>query len=231
LSSTYSNISICRDLLGLFLPNLCLLCDRPLEKSDPYVCPSCWGSLTVFPDRTAQPLRSLRGVLDRLWIGWSYDDRMKRIIHRFKYDSRPELAETLVRQWVKGLPHYGELVTQHLLLPVPIHPARRRWRGYNQSERLALHLGLALNLPVAGDEAVRIINTPSQTELDRQDRWRSVQNAFRVSNASVFAGKRILLVDDLATSGATLKSLGLLLRDCGAVSVNAAVLASPELGG
>jgi ComF family protein len=217
------------NLLGLFLPNLCLLCDRPLEKSDLYVCPACWGSLTVFPDRTTQPLRSLRGVMNRLWIGWSYDDRMKSIIHLFKYDSRPELAEVLVREWLLSIPHRDELSQFDLLIPVPIHPARRRGRGFNQSERLAKELGRVLDLPVAEEQMLRVVNTPSQTELDREDRWHSVRDAFRLHQGQWVQGKRILLVDDLATSGATLKALSLLLRESGAAEVSAAVLASPEL--
>lgn len=216
-------------ILSIFLPDLCLLCDRPLEGSGPYVCPACWGSLTVWPDRTAQPLRPLRGLLDRLWIGWSYDERMRHIIHLFKYESRPELAEKLVQQWLLAIPHRDELSGCDLLLPVPIHPARRRWRGYNQSQRLALHLGQALKLPVADDDLLRVVNTPSQTELDREERWKSVRDAFRLRDSGAFRNQRVVLVDDLATSGATLKALGLLLREAGAASVSAAVLASPEL--
>jgi ComF family protein len=227
MSSIYLDISICRDVLGLFLPNLCLLCDKPLSRSNLYVCPSCWRSLTVFPDRTTQPLRPLRGILDRLWIGWSYDDDMRRIVGLFKYDSRPELAGLLVREWLLGIPHREELSGMDLLLPVPIHPARKRWRGFNQSERLALELGRALNLPVIGEEALRIVNTPSQTELDREERWQSVRDAFRLQDSAVFLGKNVLLVDDLATSGATLKALGSLLKDSGAASVSAAVMTSP----
>lgn len=183
----------------------------------------------MFPDRTVQPLQSLRGVLDRLWIGWSYDDRVRRIVHLFKYDSRPELAAPLVREWLRSIPHRDDLTEMDLILPVPIHPARRRWRGYNQSERLASELSQALNLPMVEEKAVRVVNTPSQTELDRKERWRSVQDAFRVNEAAVFRGKRILLIDDLVTSGATLKALGLLLRDCGASGVSAAVMTSPEV--
>lgn len=170
-----------------FLPNLCLLCKAQLGESERYVCSSCWSALPVFPDRSALPLRSLRGVLDRLWIGWEYDERLRQIVHLFKYDGRPEFAELLTREWLKVIPHVTELSGYDVLLPVPIHSARRRWRGFNQSERLASALSLQLNLPVENENAVRIVNTPSQTSLDREERWRSVAKAFQVCTAAAFA--------------------------------------------
>lgn len=215
------------DLLGLFLPDLCLFCMAPLRESELYACARCWAGLPVFPDRTGAPLRSLRGLLDRLWIGWAYDERVRRIVHLFKYDGRPELAETLVREWLRAIPHAEELGEAEVLLPVPIHAARMRWRGFNQSERLAKQLGKSLGLPVAGQEAIRIVNTPSQTLLDREERWRSVAQAFQILQPKRFQGRRVLILDDLATSGATLHALARLLKGCEASAVWAAVLTSP----
>lgn len=120
-----------------------------------------------------------------------------------------------------------ELGQAELLLPVPIHAARRRWRGFNQSEHLAAHLGRTLSLPLAGRGAIRIVNTPSQTLLDRERRWRSVAQAFRILRPDSFKGRRVLIVDDLATSGATLHALARLMRECEAATVWAAVLTSP----
>ncbi|RJP76895.1 MAG: ComF family protein [Candidatus Zixiibacteriota bacterium] len=221
--------TLLRDISALFLPDLCLLCNRPLEAGETYVCPRCWASLTVFPDRTARPYRALRGELEWLWIGWAYEARVRRIIHLLKYDRRPEVADLLVREWLRAIPHLDAVKEMDLLLPVPIHPARRRWRGVNQSERLAEALGRALDLPVEY-EAVRLVNTPSQTLLSRPERFRSLEGAFRLPSAPVFRGKRVAVVDDLATSGATLAELARRLREAGAAGVSAAVMTSPETG-
>lgn len=219
-----------RDLAGLFLPDLCFLCSNPLPQNELYVCPVCWSRLPIFPDRTASPLKSLRGVLDRLWIGWVFDDRVRKLVHLFKYDCRPELGELLTREWLKIIPHREELLQTQIILPIPVHSARRRWRGFNQSERLANSLAAKIDSEVASDEAVRVINTRSQTQLNRDERWRSVAEAFRITDESFFRGRRILIVDDLATSGATLHAMASLLRRCQAASVSAAVLASPLFG-
>lgn len=216
--------------LDVFLPPLCLLCDSRLLDAERYVCAQCWASLPVFPDRSARPFRALRGSLDRLWIGWSYREQMRRIVHLFKYEGRPELASLLISEWRKAVSHADGLDDIDLLLPVPIHPARRRWRGYNQSDLLAQHLGNFLHKPVVSESAIRVINTPSQTHLDREERWQSVAEAFQVQRPAVFCGKNVLIVDDLATSGATLHALAATLRGCQVRSVSAAVLTSPELG-
>lgn len=222
---------ISQEIVSIFLPDFCLVCEAPLNGKGQYLCSDCWTALPVFPDRSGQPLRPLRGVLDRLWIGWVYDHRLRRIIHLFKYHSRPELAELLVREWLKAIPRPEVLRDFDLLVPVPIHPARRRLRGFNQSERLVFNLASRYHLPADYESAVRIVNTPSQTLLGKGQRWRSVEQAFRILDLEIIKGQRILIVDDLVTSGATLHSLARVLRDCGAGMVSAAVLTSPASEG
>ncbi len=216
------------DCISLFLPNLCMLCDTPLDGKEKYICHKCWMTLPIFPDRSGVPLRPLRGVLDRLWIGWEYDQRLRRIIHLFKYHSRPEFAELLIREWLKTVPRPVEIMNVDFIVPVPIHPARRRFRGFNQSERLASNLAVHFNLQIKSEYVKRIINTPSQTTLGRGERWRSVEQAFAVPDADVFQGKNVLIVDDLVTSGATLHALVTLLSGCGTAAVSAAVLTAPS---
>ena len=217
------------DVISLFLPDLCLLCDDSLAKPDKYICEKCWASLTVFPDQSGQPVRSLRGLFDRIWIGWSYDSRMRQIIHLFKYQRRPEMADMIICQWIKTLAHPDYFKNFDLVLPVPIHSARFRWRGFNQSEKLARRLAQAFNLKMETENTVRVINTPSQTLLNREKRWDSVARAFQVHDESSIKNKRILIVDDLVTSGATLHSLAKTLQEHNAASVSAAVLTSPQL--
>jgi ComF family protein len=181
----------------------------------------------VFPERTGAPFPALRGTIDRLWIGWDYDHRLRRIIHLFKFHQRLDFAELLVREFLKALPDPAAAFDIDILIPVPIHPARRRYRGFNQSERLAGEISTAFGLEVDNESITRVINTPSQTILGRKDRWHSVRNAFAISSPGKFENKRIVIIDDLATSGATLHALANLLRTCNPGSVDAAVLASP----
>jgi ComF family protein len=217
-------------LSKVFLPDLCLICESDIEQGGRYVCSSCWTKLPVFPDRSAQPLRPLRGVLTKLWIGWNYDDSMKRIIHFFKYHHRPEMGDLLIREYLRTIPDIDDLVATDLFLPVPIHAARRRWRGFNQSELLAKSLGDRLQIKVDSSHAVRVVNTPSQTRLSRGQRWGNLAEAFEVQTPAIFAGRRITIVDDLVTSGATIHALAQQLLQAGAREVGASVITSPDYG-
>lgn len=224
-------LKILSDITGVFLPNLCLLCAARLGEDGQYLCDKCWRTLPPYPDRSGSPLRPLRGVLDNLWIGWEYDARLRRIIHLFKYHGRPELAALLVREWHRVLPRPDAVFDVDVLLPVPIHSARRRFRGFNQSERLASALAAYYGRETEPEGTIRIINTPSQTTLGRRKRWQSVERAFDVGDVDAIRGKNVLIIDDLVTSGATLHALGKLLREHGAVGVSAAVLAAPSAEG
>lgn len=223
--------SLYTDLWAVFLPDLCLLCADNLSSNEKYLCEDCWISLPVFPERSGQPFRSLRGVLDRLWIGWEYDYRLRQIIHFFKYHARPELGKLLINEWLKTFQHHQEMEEVDFIIPVPIHSARRRHRGFNQSEILATHLAERFGLQPFKGSIIRKINTPSQTTLDRRERWKSVEGAFAIADKNALYGGNVLIVDDLATSGATLHSQASLLKQCGAAAVSAAVLTSPAAEG
>ncbi len=185
----------------------------------------------MFPERCGIPFRSLRGVVDHLWIGWEYDYRLRRIIHLFKYHQRLDFAEILTREYLKVLPDPAVIFDVDIIVPVPIHPARRRSRGFNQSERLAEAIDTSFNIHVEVENVIRMMNTPSQTLLMRKERWKSVKEAFNISSPRQFQNKRLLIIDDLATSGATLHALAKQLWDCSPRSVDAAVLASPYTEG
>ncbi|MBU0518084.1 ComF family protein [bacterium] len=218
-------------VFDLFLPNRCLQCSDEIEADTAYLCGNCWNALPLFPERTGEPFQSLRGVLDKLWVGWTYDDTVRRLIYLFKYSGRPDIAETIVSYWMDALPAQHKIFDVDLLVPVPIHSARRRHRGFNQSEALVEEIAKIHAIPVNTQALRRSINTPSQTKLDRTERWKSVADAFLIENQDIFQDKRVLIVDDLATSGATLHALAGLFHKCQAKSVSAAVLTSPYTEG
>jgi ComF family protein len=93
-----------------------------------------------------------------------------------------------------------------LLVPVPLHPARQKKRGYNHSLEICKGMSAATEIPVAPDILVRIVDNPSQTTNSRFDRWKNVENIFSLTNEEIFRNKHILLVDDVITTGSTIES-------------------------
>lgn len=111
------------------------------------------------------------------------------------------------------------------IVPVPLHPRKQRQREFNQAEYLAKALGKSLNIPVAKRSLRRVKDTSTQTKLSAEARSKNMRGAFAVRDASVFAGKRLVLLDDVFTTGATLDSCAKALRGAGAKDVIALAVA------
>jgi len=104
-------------------------------------------------------------------------------------------------------------------VPVPLHPLRRRERGYNQAELLARHAARRFGVPVARDAVRRVKDTPTQTRLDRRQRAANVRGAFKAAPAAALKGLHVALVDDVLTTGATTSACARALLGAGAASV------------
>jgi ComF family protein len=215
---------------------LCADCLEAIEAIEPPVCQHCGlplaGSLN--DERTALCARCQVSPiqLDGLRTYAFHGGPLREAIHQFKYQDlrglAPLLGQLMAEGWERLAPRDLAL---DVIVPVPLHRSRQRERGYNQATLLAGELGHCLQLPVIEDAVVRSRATAPQVDLGVQARRANVQNAFRCQGNNL-AGKRVLLVDDVCTSGATLESTCLALRGAGATSVWACTLARarPDMG-
>ena len=187
----------------------CDLCGREtrLAPSGPgaYFCPDCLSALEPIPET---PMAF--GYLDGVQAGLFYNDAAARLIHAFKYAGAKYLAESLGA----FLPTPPDA---DWIIPVPLHPFRRRQRGYNQSLLLAQHLSRTTGIPLQPRALTRIRNTPSQTQRTHAERPSNVRDAFLAGRG--LQGSHILLVDDVITTGSTLDACALALRMAGAAGV------------
>ena len=197
--------SACRHAVPLILPPVCPRCGRPQPRGDP--CARC----------AAHPLQ-IAGIRSVAF----FDGTLRKAIHEFKYRYVRELALPLGDMLVSAWP--SVLLPADVILPVPLHARRQRARGYNQAALLAERLGRALGIPVANDALIRHRNTPSQTQLDAVRRRQNVAGAFSCRGSGV-DGRRVLLIDDVCTTGSTVEACGLALQAGGAQSVWALTLA------
>ena len=141
---------------------------------------------------------------------------VRKAIHALKYQGVRAVAPTLGQLLVPFLAQEG--LEGDLLVPVPLHPKRERQRGYNQSLLLAQAVGRATGLAVEPRALTRVTSVPSQVSLRAEERCANVAEAFRARPESV-VGRRILVIDDVCTTGATLEACALALKEAGAVSV------------
>ena len=208
-------------LLTIFLSSLyprrlsCDLCGRDarLDTQGPgaYLCPDCLGKL----QRAEQEIPP--DGLDGLYAGLLYNDAAATLIRRFKYHHGQYLAQTLAC----FLP---EIPAVDCIVPVPLHPARQKQRGYNQSLLLAGELAQREGLPLEPALLIRRRDTANQASLSADERPGNVQGAFRAHGQ--VRSRRILLVDDVVTTGATLCACAEALRAKGAAGVWAATVCS-----
>jgi competence protein ComFC len=196
----------CRSRVRFIQPPFCEQCGLPFtgDLTTPFACANCREMELHF--RSARSAVAARGVvLDA--------------IHRYKYRQAHWfeifLAGLLVRQAVPEL-RPGEW---DLMVPVPLHPRKQRERGFNQAGRLARHLGAAAKIPVDSKLLRRVLPTPTQTRLTRHERAANMRRAFTLLPGRRLAGERIVLVDDVFTTGATTNACARALRAGGAGEV------------
>ncbi len=222
--------------LDLLFPPHCAVCERlgawlcancidKIEPIEPPVCQIC-GLPRVGANRAAicSRCQSSPPQIDGLRAYAIHDGLLRKAIHQFKYEDLRALAEPLGRLmadgWKRLAPPGLEL---DAIVPVPLHRSRQRQRGYNQASLLAEALGTRLQLPVLEGAMVRTRDTAPQVNLGAQERRANVRDAFQCTRSGL-TDRRLLLVDDVYTSGATLESGCLALRDAGASSVWACTL-------
>lgn len=217
-------------VLDLLYPPTCVGCQARLADARAPLCPRCLAGLErADPAETSALVARLpeaEAALAGTFALWLFDagGAVQRLQHRLKYGNRPRLGLPLGHLIGHGYRAAG-LPVPDLVVPIPLHRLRRYDRGYNQSTFLARGAADALGADTREDALTRPRATRSQTRLSRQRRWKNVEGAFAVTAPEAVAGRHLLLIDDVLTTGATLAAAGAALRTAGAATVHAATLA------
>ncbi|MFH1416253.1 MAG: ComF family protein [Elusimicrobiota bacterium] len=225
-------------VINLLFPVNCVSCGNRIRLNNPYgVCGECIGKLSLTNSRSCRycgrPVRTLEGYctvcsakksqINNFYTIGYYEDIIKILISNFKYNNKRYLGRIL-----------GDLMFNifrsriikdniEVIIPVPLSSARKRERGYNQVEILARHLEKKTRIKYMGNIIKRNRDTNPQYRLTRRERFSNLQGAFSISGK--LEGQAVLLIDDIATTGATLQSMASCLKKAGAGKVHALVLA------
>lgn len=227
--------SYSEDFLALVFPKTCCVCKRSLFDFEAQLCKICISQLPVTQYHLRADDNDLKDKIRGLtkvhlvfsFLRFTKGGTSQRILHQLKYKDKPELGSILGNIYGRILHEYFEGYWD-VVVPVPLHPLKLKRRGYNQSERFAQGMSEAL-LITTHTGLKRLRFTETQTNKSRWHRWENVENVFGVPEEGDFLAKKVLLVDDVMTTGATLAACSNRLLESGASSVDIAVLAAGRM--
>lgn len=191
-----------------------------MAKGEEYICSGCNSLLP----RTNLHLEKENEIEKRFWgkveieratafFYYSKGSDYRKILHHLKYRRCKEIGEVMGRYFAKELISTDFFEGIDLIIPVPLHPKRMKARGYNQSEWIAKGISRITLIPLDTKSLKRNANNQTQTRRSVFDRWKNVENIFELTNYQDLEGKHILLIDDVLTTGATLVSCAMTIKN------------------
>lgn len=227
--------------LTFLYPSQCRVCGELLRlESVPYMCNTCWHNVHFIKPPWCEicgiPITENRcnecetnppryGKLRTIAF---YESALQQAIHLFKFEKRKALAKHLARLTIDHIPNDCDLTDYDFILPVPIHKKRLRERGFNQSTLLAKEIvkrAKSTKAQVVTDVLVRDRNTSPQSSLDREARQTNIIGAFGLRKKEIVRDKRILVLDDVFTTGATVREAVKMLWEADPKEVDVLTLA------
>lgn len=222
-------------LLDLLFPPLCAGCNHTLVYGERAICTVC---LSAFPETDAHT--SVDNLITNHFFGKApiayglalYKLRKKsyleQVLFAMKYKNQPIIGQILGKRYGQILHKTSTIKEMDAIVAIPLHPRKLQERGYNQSDFFAQGLSAALKIPIYQESVTRTRYTPSQTTKNRLQRINNLYGAFSVTKPDLVAGKHLLLVDDILTTGATLASCTNTLLEAGVKKVSIAAIAVVE---
>jgi len=218
-------------LFKAFVPAQCLLCGRPGAEAfcercradvkplaEP-LCRTCGLPVIESPDGRCAACRSSRPPYAMARGAAVYDGPLKTAIHLLKAKGEKRLVEPLVQMMADWVAHNGGFEKADIIVPVPLHAKKERSRGFNQAQLLASALAARLKVPLEAKAVVKVRATPAQSSISLEDRVYNLQGVFAVPSADVVKWKRVLVVDDVMSTGSTLAEVAAALKAAGASDI------------
>jgi len=224
------------DFISLLFPRLCYACGNHLTRNENLICTECYILIPrtgyhMQPDNPVEKLFWGRCRIEKAAAFSFYNrgSRIRNLIHNLKYKGIRDVGYELGRIYGQSLNGSDFIRDIDLIIPVPLHPSRKRARGFNQSDLICRGMSEATGIPVDTESFARITVSATQTKKSRYDRWTNVEGIFSVTGPEALRGRHVLLIDDVITTGSTIESCTNELLKTEGVKVSVAALAVAPL--
>ena len=204
-----------QSLLQLFFPQTCQGCGSDAVSKEQLLCINCNQRLPItdFYDHAGNASeKMLTGRLPFISMAshffFTQQSLIQQLMHQFKYKGKTEIGEFFGRKMGASIIRSSRFSGIDAIIPMPLHQQKQKQRHYNQAEILCNGIAAVLNRPVLNKVVTRINPAGSQTHRNRIERWENISQSFRLLQPDLVAGKHLLLVDDVITTGATLEACG-----------------------
>lgn len=224
--------SIFSDFVGILYPNVCLICGDTLVGDESQICIKCLHNIP----RTNYHLQTSNPVEKRFWgkvniqgassfFFFVKGSPFQRLLHELKYKNNKEVGVVMGKFAAVDLLQNNEICSVDYIIPLPLHPKKFKKRGYNQSEMICNGLSEILDKPVNTTALIRVKERSSQTRKSVFERYENTLGVFELADSALIQNKKVLIVDDVLTTGSTLEAAIRTLQTCEGIKVYVFTLA------
>ena len=206
--------------LNFLFPSKCRIC---YKKGNFEVCENCIKRIRRYENIKIINFKNRN--LDSLIYFFKYEDYIRKLILDFKFFNKFYLGKVFSKIILKNEKICGKMKFYDIIIPVPMHKIKKLERGYNQTEILSEDLAKNLNVLYNKNILVKVVNNKRQSSLSEKERHKNIKNVFKIKNSDKIKNKKIILVDDICTTSATLEECSKVLKVAGAKEILALVIA------
>ncbi len=193
-----------------------------------YICENCIEEIGYYNNyiNSLNMPENIKTYCDGMICVGRYSDSLKASLKRFKFSNKPSYYRAFGKLLALKVQNIEQLANFDIIIPIPLHKTKYKQRGYNQAELIAKSVARILNVPYSTDILIKSSETKSQSSLARNERLSNVEDSFRVINEKFIYNKKVLLIDDIITTGSTINQCSKVLKKAGAGYIVAGVIAT-----
>ncbi|MGY0406731.1 MAG: ComF family protein [Polaribacter sp.] len=228
-------MALLNDFFQLFYPKLCANCDAQLTQNEKVLCTFCRHDLPLINLQNYKENKISKIFYGRIAIEnvvsllyYRKKGSAKKLISELKYKGNEEIGVFFGNWLGELLLENNALSNVNCIVPVPLHPKKRRKRGYNQVTKFGETLGKHLKIPLKEDILIRVSSTNTQTLKSRLERFTNIDTKFLLKDTTIFKNKHVLLIDDVITTGATLEACAKELQKTSGIKISIVTMAFTE---